>query len=50
MDAHQKLTSIAKSLGKRNYFGVSYAHNNDLPEGADGTAAKDVRCMVRLAD
>ena len=118
MDAHQKLTSIAKSLGKRNYFGISYAHNNEtlymaaaeiksnnetipagcdtytlkkgnyisiyisdfakdvsqigkafeilladprideqgccaecyLPEGADGTAAKDVRCMVRLAD
>lgn len=117
-DAHQKLVSISKSLGKQNHFGVSYLYDDAIlymaaaeiessketiptgcetytlkkgdyisfyikdfakdptqiekafktlladprideegccaecyfPEGADGTNAKDVRCMVRLAD
>ena len=115
--AHQKLVSIAKPLGPRNYFGVSYLYDDKIlymaaaeiksketlppgcenytlrkgnyisiyiadfakdisqierafktliadpgidengccaecyfPEGANGTNAKDVRCMVRLAD
>ena len=116
--AHQKLVSIAKPMGKRNYFGVSYLYDDEIlymaaaeinsseeiippgcktytlkkgnyisfyitdftkdltqiekafkslvadprideegccaecyfPEGTDGTTAKDVRCMVRLAD
>lgn len=118
MAAHQKLASIAKSLGKRNHFGVSYLYDNEnlymaaaeididretmpidcklytlrkgnyisiyisdfakdilqigkafetlladprideqgccvecyFPKGTDGTNAKNVRCMVRLAD
>jgi hypothetical protein len=118
MAAHQKLVSIGKRLGKRNYFGVSYMYDDEIlymaaaelnhdketipascetytlrkgnyisiyisdfanntsqiekafkalladpkidengccaecyfPEGSDGTNAKDVRCMVRLAD
>jgi len=116
--AHQKLVSIAKSLGKRNHFGVSYLYDDEIlymaaaeidsskeaippacetytfkkgnyicfyikdftedptqiekafktlladprvdeegccaecyfPEGTDCNNAKDVRCMVRLAD
>ena len=116
--AHQKLVSIAKRIGNRNYFGVSYLYDDEIlymaaaeinsdketippacetytlkkgnyisiyisdfakdpsqigkafktllaepeidengccaecyfPEGADGTNAKDVRCMVRLAN
>src|SRR5215213_7121951 len=116
--AHQKLGLISKSLGKRNYFGISYLYDDEIlymaaaqinsdkepiptgcetytlkngnyisiyisdfakdlsqiekafktlladpgidengccaecyfPEGSNGTNAKDVRCMVKLAD
>ena len=28
--AHQKLVSIAKPMGKRNYFGVSYLYDDEI--------------------